>query len=54
MADQGRSDLDVVFIIIFRATNFFYSVSYEAHVRKLASNSFWEHAHPISKSYDVK
>ena len=40
MADQGRSDLDVVFTMILCAANFFYLVSYEAHIHKLASNSF--------------
>ena len=32
----------------------FYLVSYEAHIHKLASNNFWEHAHLISKPYDLK
>ena len=54
MADQGRSDLDVVFTMILYATNVFYLVSYEAHIHKLASNSFWEHAHLVSKLYDLK
>ena len=49
MADQGWSDLDVVFTIILCAANFF-----EASVHKLTSDSFWEHAHLISKPYDLK
>ena len=36
----GRSDLDVVFTMILCATNFFILISYEAHIHKLASNSF--------------
>ena len=39
MADQGRSDLDVVFTMILCATNF-YLMSHEAHIHKFASNSF--------------
>ena len=53
MADQGRSDLDVVFTMILCATNFLF-VNHEAHIHKLALNSFWEHAQLISKLYDLK
>ena len=53
MADQGQSDFDVVFTVILCATNF-YLVSYEAHIHKLASNSFWEHAQLISNPYNLK
>ena len=48
------SDLDVVFTMILCATNFSYLVSYEAHIHKFTLNSFWEHAHLISKPYDLK
>ena len=53
MADQERSDLDVVFTVILYTTNFLL-VSYEAHIHKLGSNSFREQAQLISKLYDLK
>ena len=40
MADQGRSDLDVVFTMILCATNFSIWKAITAHIHKLASNIF--------------
>ena len=54
IADQGWSDLYVVFTMILCGTNFCILVRYEAHTHKLASSSIAEPVYLISNLYDFK
>ena len=54
MADQGRSDINVVFSRIHCGLNFCVRVSYEGNIAMVVSNSFSEPVYSILKPYGVK
>ena len=54
MADQGRSDIYIVFTEDPLWPYLLCLVSYEANIDMVASNSFSEPVYSISKPYGVK